>query len=235
MLLKGITKLSGEVSGLVFPPVCACCGRLTIQRDDIICEQCLATQFEFYKPGDEIILPEHVAFRFSLWKFDKLGYLQDLLHKLKYDHLTGVGSALGREVGKQLLNSGLIEKHFNDMETDNFVIVPVPLFAKRHRKRGYNQSRIIGNGVQSITNIPVIREGAVIRKKNTATQTGLNSDERIKNLSSAFRVKMPALLQGKIPLIVDDVYTTGATTFELAACLYEVTGRQSAIITIAHS
>lgn len=235
MLLKSITKLTSEVSGLVFPAVCACCGQLTIHRDDIICEQCLTTRFEFDEPGHETILPENVAFRFSFWKFDKQGYLQDLLHKLKYDHLTGVGSALGREVGKHLLNSGLIEKHFKDSESKNLVLVPVPLFAKRHRKRGYNQSRIIGTGVQSITNIPIIREGVVIRSKNTTTQTGLNSDERIKNLSSAFRVKMPALLKGKIPLIVDDVFTTGATTFELAACLHEVTGRQSAIITIAHS
>jgi len=235
MLLKIFTKLANEVSGLVFPAVCACCGQLTIHRDDIICRQCLTTRFEFVEPGNGIILPENLAFRFSLWKFDKQGYLQDLLHKLKYGHLTGVGTALGSEVGKQLLNSGLIETHFSVDETDNLILVPVPLFEKRHRKRGYNQSRIIADGIQSITQIPVIREGAVIRAKNTATQTGLNSDERIKNLSKAFQVKMPEMLRGKIPFIVDDVYTTGATTFEMAACLHEVSGSQSAIITIAHS
>jgi len=233
MLLKSISKLTREVSGLVFPQVCACCGQLTINRDVIICEQCLSTRFEYDELSDKIILPEKVAFRFSLWKFDKLGYLQDMLHKLKYDHLTGVGTALGREVGKQLIRSGLMEEHFSNMET--LVLVPVPLFVKRHRKRGYNQARIIADGINSVTNFPVIKEGAVIRTKNTTTQTGLNSNERIKNLSSAFRINMPDLLKGKIPLIVDDVYTTGATTFEMATCLYEVTNLPSAIITIAHS
>lgn len=233
MVRKNITSLTTALSDLVFPPVCACCGQLTINRSDIICQECLKTRFEADELTDGVILPESVAFRFSLWKFDKMGYLQDLLHKLKYDHLAGVGTSLGRELGKRLLESELLDIHFKNNQ--NLILVPVPLYRKRHRKRGYNQSRVIAKGIGDKTEIAVIREFSVIRCKNTATQTGLNSDERIKNLSHAFEVKTPELLEGRIPLVVDDVYTTGATTFELAESLYKVTGQKSAIITIAHS
>lgn len=233
MVRKSITRITTAVSDLVFPPVCACCGQLSIPRSDIICHNCLNSRFEPDELTNGIILPESVAFRFSLWKFDKLGYLQELLHKLKYDHLTGVGASLGREIGKHLLKSGLIENHFQNKH--NLIFVPVPLYKKRHRKRGYNQSRVIAEGISDTTGIAVIREYSVLRSKNTATQTGLNSDERIKNLSNAFEVKHPELLEERIPLVVDDVYTTGATTFELAESLFNVTGKKSAILTIAHS
>ncbi|CAN5246040.1 ComF family protein [soil metagenome] len=233
MVLNSITRITTAVSDLVFPPVCACCGQLSINRSDMICQECLSTRFEPDELTDGVILPESVAFRFSLWKFDKLGYLQDLLHKLKYDHLAGVGTSLGQELGKRLLESGLVENHIECKQ--KLILVPVPLYKKRHRKRGYNQSRVIAEGISDKSGIAVIREFSVLRNKNTATQTGLNSDERIKNLSNAFEVKNPELLEGRIPFVVDDVYTTGATTFELAESLYRVTGQKSAILTIAHS
>lgn len=221
------------VSDLVFPPVCACCGQLTFQRSDIICYECLSTRFEPDVRNDSIILPKSVAFRYSLWKFDKMGYLQNLLHKLKYDHLTSVGFSLGRELGKQLIKSGYIESHFSS--TENLILVPVPLYKKRLRKRGYNQSRLISEGINNSTGINIIQEHSILRCKNTATQTGLNSEKRIRNLSKAFRVNKYEVLTGRIPIIVDDVYTTGATTFELAATLSQYTTHQSAIVTVART
>lgn len=233
MIREKISKWSAVISDIVFPPVCACCGHLTIHRSDAICKQCLQTRFEPDRDDESIILPESVLFRVSLWKFDKLGYLQDLLHKLKYDHLTGVGICLGKEVGGILLRNEYLHQYFSSPE--ELILVPVPLHKKRYRQRGYNQSRLIAEGISRQTGIELIVEGAVIRQKNTTTQTGLNSDERIKNLSNAFRLVRPDTLENKSPLIVDDVYTTGATTFELAAALYDNTASRSAIITIART
>ena len=233
MVKEKITMWVNTLSDVVFPPVCACCGQLTEQRADVICRHCLHYRFETDPETESLIMPESVLFRYSLWSFDKLGYLQDLLHKLKYDHLAGVGHRLGTETGKRMMQSPRIGLSDNDIQ--NSVLVPVPLHKKRYRKRGYNQSMIIANGISESTSIPVVPEETVVRVKNTTTQTGLNSDERIKNLSGAFRVKLPENLRGRSPIIVDDVYTTGSTTFELAGVLFELTGNRCGIITVART
>lgn len=233
MFQEKILMWANTLSDVVFPPVCACCGQLTVQRTDVICRHCLRSRFELDLDSESMILPESVLFRYSLWSFDKLGYLQDLLHKLKYDHLSGVGHRLGTETGKRLIQSLNIELPEDVIQCS--IQVPVPLHKKRYRKRGYNQSRIIANGISESTAIPVVPENTVVRVKNTTTQTGLKSNERIENLSGAFRVELPANIRGRVPIIVDDVYTTGSTTFELAGVLFELTGKQCGIITVART
>lgn len=226
-----LNNLIHPITDIAFPPVCACCGLLLINRDDVICEQCIGIRFERDIDDDQLILPESVSFRFSLWRFDKMGYLQDLLHKLKYDHLTGIGSRLGKELGKQLISRSIVSVNAKNP----FLIVPVPLHKKRYRKRGYNQSREIGKGISASSQFELIPEDVVRRPKNTRTQTGLDSGERLRNLEGAFQINTPDYLQGRKTIIVDDVYTTGATTFELAGCLYEHTGNPSGIVTIART
>lgn len=224
-----IRKLISPIFDMAFPPVCACCGLLLIERGDTICDDCLQTRFERDMPDEGIILPDTVSFRFSMWRFDKMGYLQDLLHKLKYDHLTGVGLRLGKQIGRELARLDLISPD------DLPVLVPVPLHQKRFRKRGYNQSRELAIGIAGGSGWDVIPAGSVIRRKNTRTQTGLNSSERVKNLEGAFGIKMPECVQGRTAIIVDDVYTTGATTFELARCISENSERSCGIVTIART
>lgn len=233
MLKEKISLWANTLSDVVFPPVCACCGQLTLQRTDVICRHCLDSRFEMDMENDSIILPESVCFRYSLWSFDKLGYLQDLLHKLKYDHLVGVGHRLGHETGKRLMDSSFVDLSADEVQSS--VLVPVPLHKKRYRKRGYNQSRVIANGISESASIPVVPENTVVRVKNTTTQTGLNSNERIENLSGAFRVEIPEHLCDKTAIVVDDVYTTGATTFELAGELFELTGMQCGVVTVART
>lgn len=224
-----ITRWVQPIADLAFPPVCACCGEMLILRNDVICDECIACRFEADVAGEEVLLPDSVRFRFAMWKFDKLGYLQDLLHKLKYDHLTGIGRKLGRETGRQLIHAGLAG------ESERTVLVPVPLHHKRHRQRGYNQSRLIAEGIAGATGCKVIAEGAVRRRKNTTTQTGLNSHQRIKNLEKAFIVHSPEELKGFSAIVVDDVFTTGATTFELAGAIYRISGIPCGIVTIART
>ncbi|MCC5904943.1 MAG: ComF family protein [Balneolaceae bacterium] len=150
-----------------------------------------------------------------MWYFDKGGYLQKLLHDLKYHHLKGVGVELGECLGRAFLNNldSSIREEFALVKP---LLVPVPLYKSRQRKRGYNQARAMAEGVARVTSWPVSREGLIIRKKNTKTQTGLNSHERENNLSGAFEVTDSAELQDKFLILIDDVFTTGSTTFEVA-------------------
>lgn len=218
-----------SINDLVFPPVCACCGDLLVDRKDVICDFCLNTRFEKDEFSMAEILPQSVAYRFSMWKFDKSGYLQNLLHKLKYDHCTGIGVQLGFEAGRQLLKS--IEKE----NLKSWVLIPVPLHKSRFRKRGYNQSREIARGISKSSTIKLLEENKVVRIRNTKTQTGLNSNERAANLSGAFQVMEPSHFNDTNCLLVDDVYTTGATTFELAQTLFAATGNPCGIITLARA
>ncbi|MFO7845503.1 MAG: ComF family protein [Balneolaceae bacterium] len=224
-----LTRFIQPVTDVAFPPVCACCGEMLMKRDDVICDECLEYRFEQDGAGDDVLLPDTVGFRFSMWQFDKMGYLQDLLHKLKYDHVTGVGFRLGQQVGRALIGSGF----FHD--PGNSIWIPVPLHKKRLRKRGYNQSRMIADGLASVTGIEVIAEDVVSRVKRTHTQTGLNSGERIKNLNGAFQVNKGEAVAGQTAIIVDDVFTTGATTFELAGVLSKASDTPCGIVTIART
>lgn len=93
------------------------------------------------------------------------------------------------------------------------VIIPVPLHASRYRKRGYNQAALIAKEIGRRLEVPV-EEGLLIRIVNTAPQKELNDKERTKNTKNAFQVTHN-IVKYKRVLLVDDIYTTGAT---LDAC-----------------
>jgi ComF family protein len=221
------------LSDVVFPPVCACCGTMPMVKGAAICSECLKTRFEPDTDDESILLPESVLFRFSLWRFDKMGYLQALLHKLKYHHIQPIGHRLGTEAGILLGKSGMLDVYSEEM--DHVRLVPVPLHRKRFIQRGYNQARVIAEGVSETTGIPVIPNGTVVRKKQTISQTGLNRKERIDNVAGAFQITQNEKLSSSFTIIVDDVYTTGATTFELADTLFTATGKKVGIVTIART
>jgi len=178
------------------------------------------------------ILPEFILHRFSVWAFDKGGLLQGLLHGLKYHHLKDVGLEMGAHLGEKYLNSSKLMGELQ-IEEKEPLLVPVPLHKKKKRKRGYNQARVLANGISERTGWPVAAEKTVIRVKNTKTQTGLTSSERQDNLDGAFRCLYPVDFGKHIPVLVDDVFTTGATTFELAGVLNATSENKAVILTVA--
>lgn len=217
---------------IVFPVTCVSCGCSTAQTKQFICDWCRHERFEQagYEKGE--ILPEKVFHRFSLWHFDKGGYLQKMLHDLKYQHLKGVGEELGWFLGDTFLKQaphGMLEK----LDNGSPVLIPVPLHPSKRRKRGYNQARSVALGISRATGWELADRKTVIRVKKTKTQTGLSSEQRTKNLEGAFLVPEAEIFRGKIPVIIDDVFTTGATTFELADTIIGEENRKAVILTIA--
>jgi ComF family protein len=217
--IKGeiMMKLFQPFVNIVFPNTCACCGT-SLQRDQAsICDWCAESRFE--EAVDEFqILPENVEFVFAMWQFDKGAYLQDLLHDLKYNFLKGVGRELGYLAGRAFIDR-MDADTLQNIEGLNPLIVPVPLHRSKERKRGYNQSGALAEGFSKSVGWPVISDKAVIRTRKTKTQTGLTTGQRARNLKGAFGVNSRAELDGAFPLIIDDVFTTGATTFELASAI----------------
>ena len=138
----------------------------------------------------------------AFFNYQKHTNFAHLVHKLKYQGRDDIGILLGEMFGVELQKSGFLD--------DIDAIVPIPLHPKRERKRGYNQSRILAQGITNVTHIEIL-DTAVIRTVYTNTQTKKNKDERSQNVQGIFKVNNASILEGKHILILDDVITTGAT------------------------
>ena len=99
------------------------------------------------------------------------------------------------------------------------VLVPVPLHKKRLQERGYNQSALLAEALSEQMGIPWL--DCMQRVRNTPHQTGMNREERLKNLDGAFAVEKHADIAGKHVILVDDVFTTGTTIRQCAETLYK--------------
>lgn len=226
------------LSSIAFPRVCLCCGLETTEEERQICSFCRQDRFEAANPdyrrcSSGVILPDAVTVQHALWNFDKGGLLQDLMHYLKYERLTGIGIELGANLGESMHRHPLIREIFN--RTEEKVLLPVPLHYLKFRKRGFNQAYYIAKGIQSVIGIPICNLKDVVRRKNTRSQTGFSLKKRVANMQGAFRVRRPEAVEGKIIIIIDDVFTTGSTSFELASVLKESGSREIAIATVAQA
>lgn len=207
---------------ILFPPVCFACGHATVSAGRLVCPYCLQDGLQPAVEDPNVILPDGIDWRVSAWQFDKNGIIQHLLHGLKYGQLPQLGQELGFEAARR---AGIGPR----------LIVPVPLHPKRLRQRGYNQAAAIALGVAQATGGEVLGSESLIRSRHTRTQTGFSLDQRRKNLDGAFQCLHPDILTGRDLLLVDDVFTTGATLFELYAACKPSQPASAAILTLAQA
>jgi ComF family protein len=112
------------------------------------------------------------------------------------------------------------------------IIVPVPLAAGRARARGYNQAERLGRALSTLTGLP-LRTDLLLRSRETRTQTALPPEARRANVAGAFRAQnVPA---GCRLLLIDDVFTTGATLIEAATTLTEAGAGRVESVTFARA
>lgn len=227
--------LSEGLKGIFFPNICMACKDGLPGSKNMLCAYCSTQRFEDPNPDRYaslplVILPESVDFQDSMWLFDKTGGLRTLLHAVKYDGLVRLAHDLGYLMHTQVFSK---RAEFQTWTPDNTVILAVPMHSFRKRKRGYNQAAEIAQGFSIASGIPVLEENVVVRSRFTRSQTGFSQTRRAQNVRSAFTVKRPdCLLQRKV-LIIDDVFTTGATTFEIAQTLIEYRVSGCGILTVA--
>jgi ComF family protein len=207
----------------VLPPYCTQCGiQFASPVDDShLCGECLAGEKPF-------------VFARSCGSFS--GSLMKLVHAYKYGMKTGLGRPLGTLLHVHFL------KHFSIVPID--YVIPVPLHRKKAVRRGFDQVAFLldqwgpppaGNyrtdtGYQSPTPAHLL-----VRVKDTESQTGLNRKKRVENVGNAFRVTNRASLKNRRVLLIDDVYTTGATLEACARLLRQAGASHVYFLTLARA
>lgn len=194
------------VISLALPLQCEFCGKELSSGRKVICETCFYNLPLISGKMISILLHEIQKPRFDQlyirYQFGDI--LQKLIHYLKYER----GLTLARYFAEGLANS-VYNSHYD-------VVTAVPLHPVRLRERGYNQSAEIARHFASITGRDY-KDNLIVRKKYTLSQTKLNKQERIQNVSGAFIVTKD--LSGKNLLLIDDVITTGSTLNSCASAI----------------
>lgn len=202
-------RCEGELKLLTKAPACDRCA-MPVAALGLPCPWCEGTGLKPYK---------HVA---RLGAF--VDPLKGLIHQVKYhrrwstaEHLTD--RLYAKPIVKQILD-----------ETD--VLLPVPLFALRHVKRGFNQADVVACRLATLAGKKVVRP--VVRWRATETQTRQHGRvKRLRNLRGAFVLVEPELVSGKRVTVVDDVLTTGATLRTIARTMRDAKPVHLCAITIA--
>ena len=115
------------------------------------------------------------------------------------------------------------------------LIVPVPLHADRERERGFNQAVVIARELASLSRLPLDEHSVVRRLHTERHRAGMDAKARRQSVAGAFAVRHRDLIAGKRVLLVDDVFTTGATASACASALIEVGADAVFVLTIARA
>jgi predicted amidophosphoribosyltransferase len=216
---RPLSILFKDISDLLYPRFCPGCSGLISPTEKEICLICISrlemTSFELFPQNNALYykfagkIPIQGAC--SCFFFEKKSLLRSIVHKAKYKNAPFLFQTLGFFWGQRLKLS-----NFLDQVTE---LVPVPLHPKKQKARGYNQAEYLAKGIGAATGLP-LNTRFLYRTINTSTQTRKNKIERWENVKAAFACRG---VPPKLPLLIDDVITSGATT-EAAALAMHLSG-----------
>ncbi len=151
------------------------------------------------------------------------GSLREAIHQFKYRPCRALGGPLALWMAKNIRPVGGID-----------CVVPVPLHISRLRHRGFNQALLLAHGISEAFSLSLSYDN-LKRVRPTRPQVELPGDERIKNVAGAFALMRPQEMKGKDIILVDDVFTTGATMNECARVLKDSGASRVTALTLARA
>ena len=196
-MLKELIKIKEEIIDILWPKTCLGCGK----EGQYICKDCaiFLSEVDMIEAGPRSNI-------MSVWEYEWL--MEKLILKIKYD-------------GCYDIINELVEKAFKTIELNlppDIYITYVPMYRKKEKRRGFNQAELIAKKVGERTNRPVVK--LLEKIKDNRSQVGLGPQERAENVKNVFKmIEVRPRSMWQNVLIVDDVYTTGATVGECVRVL----------------
>jgi ComF family protein len=226
-----LVDLWDDFLSLLFPRLCYACGNHLLRNEKLICTECLVLipRTNYHLEDDNPVarlfwgrcrIEKASAFSF----YNRDSRIRKLIHNLKYKGIKEIGYDIGKMYGLTLDKSGFTK--------GIDLIISVPLHPSKKRKRGFNQSEIIADGMSETTGLPVDNK-VLERIALTETQTKRSRYERWANVEGIFKVKDPAIIKDKHILLVDDVITTGSTLESCATELLKTEGVKVSVAALA--
>ncbi len=220
--------LGGELLDLLFPPRCQVCNRL---GGSVLCEACLG-RVEFIgehfcaycgqmlgptEPAAPLCRECRAGQRHSGARVVGLhvGVLREAVIAYKYYRRT----RLARPLARMLADVVAAEEQRRALPLQQCAaLVPVPLHPRRRAWRGFDQAEMLCHHLGELIGLPVWAD-VLVRVRYTTPQVRLSGASRLENVRGAFEARSAWKLRGRSVLLVDDVFTTGATVNECAAVL----------------
>lgn len=215
-------SISEVILDLIYPRRCPVCEDIVLPKGNKICPGCRGKLIYIKEPRckkcSKAIVDEEQEYCFdcskrkisyekgySLFEYDAT--MKQSMSQYKFHSKKEYADFYIEEI---LLNYGT---RIKELGLDAFI--PVPIHSEKYKQRGFNQAELLAIGIAKFLEIPVY-SNVLIRNKNTTPQKLLDDKERVKNLKNAFAVSDEFMNSKensnlKRVMLIDDIYTTGAT------------------------
>ena len=235
------------LSSLFFPSPCRICqGPLTFHRS-LICESCweairliefpicpcCGTPFSWEESQTSAVQFLCGTCRLQEPPFEQArsvayyeGTMREAIHLFKY----GKRQDMGRHLGRLMVSCFPPEWDLSAID----LVLPIPLHLRRRWERGFNQSLILATALTDSLCLK-LEARLLLRSRPTLPQSDLSLSEKFSNLKGAFSVRRPHKIEGQGILLVDDVYTSGATAQEASKTLLKAGAERVFVYTLARS
>jgi ComF family protein len=155
--------------------------------------------------------------------------INTIIYKFKYDS----DVLLAKDLACLMVFAWPLLKEKNDYPVDSICLVPVPLYKKRQKQRGFNQSELLAWQLSRLINIKT--ETKLLRRiRNTGSQQELNKTERKKNVAGAFQAVSKMAFANRHVILIDDVCTSGSTLIECAQAAMTAGALSVCALTVAY-
>lgn len=208
-----------NILNFLFPPACSVCGKI---NPNWLCPKCQQRVERLEKSC--LVEIENRKYEKLLYLFKYESLIRKLILRYKFSNKAYLNHFFANEIIKDEKTRELLKQY--DM------IIPVPMHKKKMQKRGYNQTELVANELEKSLGIPA-RKDILSKVINTITQSKLGGKARQNNIQHAFFIKNDIEVEDKKIILLDDIYTTGATSEECSRVLKEAGASEVLVLVLA--